>query len=176
MECTAPYGMPSWLRRLLEVDTTATPADIKAAFRKKALALHPDVSSAPDATERFTEVSQAYGVSAAPPALVTTCVICSHLYYSLGPEVNQPANSGLGAAQVRSRQREAFRCAPQMCCRTQRPAGCTISMGQRAWRSAGALPPGQATLGRPGTSSRSGAAPAHVLQSGGHMYVRALAD
>jgi DnaJ domain len=52
--------------RLLEVDTTAAPADIKAAFRKKALALHPDVNSAPDATERFTEVSQAYGVSIAP--------------------------------------------------------------------------------------------------------------
>lgn len=53
--------------RLLEVDTTAAPADIKAAFRRKALALHPDVNSAPDATERFTEVSQAYGVSRAPP-------------------------------------------------------------------------------------------------------------
>ena len=61
------------------MDTTAAPADIKAAFRKKALALHPDVNSAPDAAERFTEVSQAYGVSAALHALVIACVICSQV-------------------------------------------------------------------------------------------------
>ena len=49
-----------------------------------------------------------------------------------------------------------------MCCRTRRPGGCTISMGQRAWHGTGARPPGRATPGRPGTSSRCGAAPAHA--------------
>lgn len=40
---------------------TASAAEVKLAFRRKALALHPDVNSAPDASERFQKVSQAYG-------------------------------------------------------------------------------------------------------------------
>ncbi len=40
---------------------TASAAEVKLAFRRKALALHPDVNSAPDASERFQQVSQAYG-------------------------------------------------------------------------------------------------------------------
>ena len=39
----------------------ASQTGIKAAYRKKALQLHPDVSDAPDATERFAELSAAYG-------------------------------------------------------------------------------------------------------------------
>jgi len=39
----------------------ASPADIKAAYRAKALKVHPDVSDATDATERFAELSNAYG-------------------------------------------------------------------------------------------------------------------
>ncbi len=41
--------------------STAAPADIKAAYRRKALALHPDVNPADDAAQRFAEVSNAYG-------------------------------------------------------------------------------------------------------------------
>ena len=47
--------------RLLEVPANAEPSDIKAAYRRKALALHPDVNSAADAAQRFAEVSGAYG-------------------------------------------------------------------------------------------------------------------
>lgn len=42
----------------------ATAAEIKGAFRRSALKLHPDVNSAPDANLRFQEISGAYG---APP-------------------------------------------------------------------------------------------------------------
>jgi molecular chaperone DnaJ len=47
---------------LLGVPRTATEADIKRAFRRLARELHPDVSSAPDAEERFREVVEAYEV------------------------------------------------------------------------------------------------------------------
>src|SRR5215210_1780041 len=47
---------------LLGVARNATDADIKRAFRRKARELHPDVSEAPDAQERFREVVEAYEV------------------------------------------------------------------------------------------------------------------
>jgi len=47
---------------LLGVSPNASDADIKRAFRGLARELHPDVSSAPDAEERFREVVEAYEV------------------------------------------------------------------------------------------------------------------
>lgn len=47
---------------LLGVERTATEAEIKKAFRALARELHPDVSDAPDAEERFKEVVEAYEV------------------------------------------------------------------------------------------------------------------
>jgi molecular chaperone DnaJ len=47
---------------LLGVARDATPAEIKKAFRGLARELHPDVSDAPDAQERFREVVEAYEV------------------------------------------------------------------------------------------------------------------
>ncbi|KAK9804086.1 hypothetical protein WJX73_005526 [Symbiochloris irregularis] len=44
------------------VDRAATPAEIKSAYRKLALKIHPDVSEAADANERFAELSAAYDV------------------------------------------------------------------------------------------------------------------
>src|SRR5919106_5157138 len=47
---------------ILGVARTASDADIKKAFRRLARELHPDVSDAPDAEERFKEVVEAYEV------------------------------------------------------------------------------------------------------------------
>ena len=47
---------------LLGVPRSAGEADIKRAFRRLARTLHPDVSDAPDAEERFREVAEAYEV------------------------------------------------------------------------------------------------------------------
>jgi molecular chaperone DnaJ len=47
---------------VLGVTRTATEAEIKKAFRSIARELHPDVSEAPDAEERFKEVVEAYEV------------------------------------------------------------------------------------------------------------------
>jgi molecular chaperone DnaJ len=51
---------------LLGVARTADDAEIKRAFRRLARELHPDVSDAPDAQERFREVVEAYEVLSKP--------------------------------------------------------------------------------------------------------------
>src|SRR5689334_24792114 len=47
---------------VLGVSRTADGGEIKRAFRRLARELHPDVSDAPDAQERFREVVEAYEV------------------------------------------------------------------------------------------------------------------
>src|ERR1041385_954192 len=47
---------------LLGVARDPSEADIKKAFRRLARELHPDVSDAPDAEERFREIVEAYEV------------------------------------------------------------------------------------------------------------------
>ncbi len=47
---------------VLEVPRSASPDDLKAAFRQLARQYHPDVSQEPDAEERFKEINEAYAV------------------------------------------------------------------------------------------------------------------
>lgn len=51
---------------ILGVDRGASDGEIKKAFRRLARELHPDVSDAPDAQERFREVAEAYEVLSNP--------------------------------------------------------------------------------------------------------------
>jgi molecular chaperone DnaJ len=51
---------------VLEVGRSASEEDIKKAFRKKALELHPDRNKRPDAEEKFKEVNEAYQVLSDP--------------------------------------------------------------------------------------------------------------
>lgn len=51
---------------ILGVDKDASTEDIRKAFQQKARKLHPDVNKAPDAEEKFKEVSEAYAVLSDP--------------------------------------------------------------------------------------------------------------
>lgn len=48
--------------RVLQVDPAADPEVIEAAYKRLALKLHPDRNKAPDATERFRALQQAYEI------------------------------------------------------------------------------------------------------------------
>jgi len=48
--------------KTLEVEPTASPEEIRRAFRKMALKYHPDRNDSPDAVIRIKEVYEAYGV------------------------------------------------------------------------------------------------------------------
>ncbi len=56
---------------ILGVDRGAPDADIKRAFRALARELHPDVSDAPDAQEKFREAAEAYEVLSDPERRAT---------------------------------------------------------------------------------------------------------
>ena len=51
---------------ILEVEKDASTEEIRKAFQTKARKLHPDVNKAPDAEEKFKEVSEAYAVLSDP--------------------------------------------------------------------------------------------------------------
>lgn len=48
--------------KILGVDRKASERDIKKAFRKLAVQLHPDKNDSPDAEEKFREIAEAYEV------------------------------------------------------------------------------------------------------------------
>lgn len=52
--------------KVLEVSSDASSEEIRRAFQKKARKLHPDVNKAPDAEEKFKEISEAYAVLSDP--------------------------------------------------------------------------------------------------------------
>ena len=52
--------------QVLGVGRSSSEEEIKKAFRKKALELHPDRNKSPDAEEKFKEVNEAYQVLSDP--------------------------------------------------------------------------------------------------------------
>ena len=51
---------------ILGVSRSASPDELKAAFRSLARKYHPDVNKEPDAEERFKEINEAYAVLSDP--------------------------------------------------------------------------------------------------------------
>jgi molecular chaperone DnaJ len=71
----------------LGVDRTATPEEIKKAYRRLARELHPDVNPSADASERFKTVTHAYDVLSDPQ---------QRQQYDLGPQAGFGGGSGFG--------------------------------------------------------------------------------
>ncbi|KAK9906520.1 hypothetical protein WJX75_003297 [Coccomyxa subellipsoidea] len=96
---SAPLGSSAGVRdstfyRVLGLEEKASAAEIKAAYRAKALRLHPDVSDAPDATKRFAELSHAYDVLSNETS--------RSLYDRFGPEgMKQQAGADSGRGNAR---------------------------------------------------------------------------
>ena len=73
---------------VLGIDRSATPDEIKKAYRKLARELHPDVNPSPDASDRFKSVTHAYDVLSDPQ---------QRQQYDLGPQPGfGGANFGFG--------------------------------------------------------------------------------
>lgn len=57
---------PKGYYRILEIEVTASAADIKAAFRRRAMELHPDRNASPGATAAFQRLNEAYALLSDP--------------------------------------------------------------------------------------------------------------
>ncbi len=75
--------------QVLGVNKSATDAELKAAYRKKALEWHPDRNRSSGATEKFKEINEAYEVLSNPQKRQT--------YDQVGPEAFKQGNMN-GAA------------------------------------------------------------------------------
>ena len=73
---------------VLGVDRTASPDEIKKAYRRLARELHPDVNPSADASERFKDVTHAYDVLSDPQ---------QRERYDLGPQAGFGGGGGGGA-------------------------------------------------------------------------------
>jgi molecular chaperone DnaJ len=70
---------------VLGVDRSATPEEIKKAYRRLARELHPDVNPSPEASERFKDVTHAYDVLSDPQ---------QRERYDLGPQTGFGGGGG----------------------------------------------------------------------------------
>ena len=57
---------PKGYYAILEITPTASAAEIKAAYRRRAMELHPDRNESPEATNDFQLLTEAYNVLSDP--------------------------------------------------------------------------------------------------------------
>jgi hypothetical protein len=71
--CISPGASDADPYKVLGVDKAASQRDIRAAYRRLSLQWHPDKNSAPDAQDKFAEVSGAYEARALARAPAASC-------------------------------------------------------------------------------------------------------
>ena len=79
---------------ILGVPKDASTDDIKKAFRKKAATMHPDVNKAPDAEERFKELSEAYETLSDPQKRQRYDAVRSGNFTTQNPYAGQSGGAG----------------------------------------------------------------------------------
>src|ERR671933_673786 len=94
---------------ILGVSRTADDAEIKRAFRRLARELHPDVSDAPDAQERFRELAEAArGTTREVPfPVAVTCATCGGSGARPGTHAVSCSTCG-GSGRLQQVSRSAF--------------------------------------------------------------------
>lgn len=108
---------------------TADASDIKAAYRKQALRLHPDVSDAPDATQQFSDLSNAYGK--ARHALTAAGMHAALVSGTSWIPADCARIVDIGCC-IWFLPDDADYVTLQMCCQIQSRGRCMMSTGQRA--------------------------------------------
>ncbi len=81
---------------ILGVSKDASSKDIQKAFQQKARKLHPDINKAPDAEERFKEVSEAYAVLSDPDKRARYDAMRSGNPFAAGAPQGAPAGGQYG--------------------------------------------------------------------------------
>lgn len=83
---------------ILGVPVTATAAEIRGAFRRRAMELHPDRNKAPGATAKFQRLTEAYSVLSDPDAREDYDAGAAEPARGAGPKGSAGAGAGAGSA------------------------------------------------------------------------------
>jgi molecular chaperone DnaJ len=127
-------------QRILKVPPGAGLDEVKAAFRKLAFSLHPDLNPAPDAAERFRELNEAY--------ILLSRAIQDEPAERMGKAARERAERG-EPQDAKSRKAQADKAYARSASQTAGPSG---SAGAKPGPAAGQRPTGQQSTGFGGDS------------------------
>jgi len=151
-------------QRILQVPANAGLDEVKAAFRKLAFTLHPDLNPAPDAADKFRELNEAYIL------LTRTLSDDPAERMARARREREGRDRAEGPQDAKARKAQAGRAYAKSA--TQRPgastaAGADPKSGQKTWQA-----PGQTTRQSAGSQTQGAASstgPTGASSSGFHI-------